>query len=178
MGWSKRATSRRVALRAEFENNVKAMADSLARHELSESVSPKHVDHAFEALSRIGLSRRRWTDRAEAQTALGSFLVGFAFACPSAIALLFPTAHADSIAVALLVAFAVVGVFFFVRGWYLGKCSPIPSDTPSWVLRLGRWLFWIVFFFSIAIAGHTIYVRINEYCCGENLIPLEDSESL
>ena len=69
----------------ELKRNLKALSETAARHDSSEVVLEKHVDHAVESLGRLGLKRVVWWKRREAELAAGSFLLGFSFSLPDVL---------------------------------------------------------------------------------------------
>lgn len=70
-----------------FKANLKQIAETFADHEKIDSVSTKHLDEAFSALSRLGLHSKRWWQRSDTWTAFGALLVGVSFSAPDIVSL-------------------------------------------------------------------------------------------
>lgn len=69
-----------------FKADLRAIAETFARHEKQDSLSRKHVDEAFLALARLGLHSKTFWQRSDTWTGLGTFLVGIAFSVPDGVA--------------------------------------------------------------------------------------------
>jgi len=155
-----------------------SIAESLASHDGLATVDDKHVDAAFNVLSEAGLRRQRWIDRPEAEAALGSFCIGFAFSCPDVVSVFFSEVFATNIAKILILAFFLLGVILFSHGTYRLRLPAPPQDASPkiiWTRRIGIATLIIVL---ALVAGMTIYARVFYQCenCIDDPITLETFE--
>lgn len=104
MGWSQAAKSRASQIEREFKDDLRHIADCLASHDRAAAVAVVHVDRAFDALATVGLSRKRWIDRPDAETALEGALIGASFAAPDVVSALIDEASHKGVAAGTLVA--------------------------------------------------------------------------
>jgi len=105
----------------QFGNRLGRIARQLAEHERAEYVLQRHVDEAFEAMSRTGLNRRPWWQRPESLVAAGVGVFGLANSCPDFIGGLLPEFAAKATLIrVLMILFIGVGAalitFGFLRG--------------------------------------------------------------
>ena len=56
----------------------------------------------------------------------------------------------------------------------MGSFPALPTEKPSIGVRIGKGVFWILVVISFAVVGHSLYVRVRGYCCGEFLRAVED----
>jgi len=152
----------------DVKDNVESIAESLASHENLRMVDEKHVDAAFNVLSDAGLRRRRWIDRPEAEAALGSFLIGFSFACPDVVDVFLPATVAPAVAQFLVFGSFMLGIVLFSHGTYRSQLpSPAQdsSTTAVWTRRVATTLLIIAL---LTAAGLSIYARVFYQCenCG------------
>jgi hypothetical protein len=166
MRWPPDSTTRRKELEKNFQANLKSIAECSAIHEGSDSVSTAHLNNAYQTLSRLGLSRRRFTERAESQTALGAFLIGAALSCPTAVQVLIPVAYCRPVSISLLIVCFLVGTFFLIRGWYLGKFPPVPTEKRTVIAWFWTIAVWVLFGGSVIIVGNSIYQHFEGNSCG------------
>jgi hypothetical protein len=157
--WPPAITERRKELERNFKISLTAIAERAAIHERADSVSEIHLDSGYQTLSRLGLSRRRFSERAESQTALGAFLIGAAISCPTAVQALVPEKYASALSLGLLLGFSIIGFFFLIRGWYVGKFPPVPKPRRT----VWQWIFiataWALFLASLFVVGNSLIQR-------------------
>jgi hypothetical protein len=174
MAWSKPAHQRHAVLKKSFADGLHGIAECLAKHDET-SVSERHVNQAFQALSCVGLHRRRWTERPESFTALGGFLFGFAFSCPTGVSLLFDSAYADDISRSLLVALAIIGIFLMLFGWHTGKLPSAPRPERTIWGHIWQIAYWVIIVLLASGAAYTIYLRVvgcTDPACGGDAVEI------
>ena len=157
MSWSKAASARATQTGRQFNSNLRQVAESFASHD-QVSVAPIHVDKAFQALAHHGLTRARWLDRPETETAFGSFFIGFAFACPDLISAFFEDKN-RAISQTALGIFFVLGVMMVAHAAYKSRLPSPPaskSDRLKWVRRV---LLVMAIVISIGVVLGTLLVR-------------------
>ncbi|MFC1757218.1 hypothetical protein ACFL2H_00415 [Planctomycetota bacterium] len=103
-----------------FKSNLKQVAATFATHERVDSVSKKHVDESYSALSRMGLRSKRWCERSDTWTGLGAFGVGISFSMPDLIGAIGNSAtwsetaiHFGSVSAFAVCLFLSLGLFFW-----------------------------------------------------------------
>lgn len=132
--WPRDTTKHANAVGTDFKDNLKGVAQHFADHEQVDSVSRKHVDAAFSALSLLGLRTKGFWQRSDTWTALGGFLFGFAFAMPDACTLVgdfFGATEDDTntVATILLIVLAVLGALIFFWSRYRGSLPSKPGTV-------------------------------------------------
>jgi len=149
-------------------DNVESIAESLASHENLKMVDEKHVDAAFSVLSDAGLRRRRWIDRPEAEAALGSFCIGFSFACPDVVSVFLPATWAPAVAQFLVFGSFVLGIVLFSHGTYRSRLPSPMQNSNTTALRTRRWAIILLIVILLTAAGLSIYARVFYQCenCG------------
>ena len=149
-----------------FHSDLRVIAEHLARHEKAVQVSPAHIDKAYEVLGSLGLRRSRWIDRPEAMATLGALLVGFAFACPDAIAVLVGDKYSKPVSQAIFLGSLLGGVILHCFALARSRWPEPPASGRSvglWVRRIALWLvlaavvLTMVFLASLRLEG----------CCGK-----------
>lgn len=137
MKWGRPAQNRAKSIESDFKADLRQIAQCLAHHDKADSVSALHADRAFEALSRCGLSRRRWFDRPESETALGGVLAGTAFSMPEVIDTLMGDLPHPGFSAGALIAFFLSGTFLFLHGSYRARL-PRSLATETTLEKWGR----------------------------------------
>ncbi len=179
--WPPEPKRRESKLVGEFKESLHIIADRLAVHDGLKRVDDKHVDSAFETLSNAGLRRRRWVDRPESEASVGTFCIGFCFACPDVINALIGGPHDESIARFLMAISFALGVVLFFHGSYRAALpSPTQYRSPVWiwVRRIGLTL---LILFLLVVIGFVLYARFFCSTCGESsdeLVPTPVSSTL
>jgi hypothetical protein len=179
MGWHPLARTRRSGLEADFKANLNDVAEAFARHDRHPQVSEAHVDRAFEAIVHSGMCRRRWIDRPESEASAGAFLVGFAFACPDAIGLLFDGDEAKPIAAILMAVSFALGCVLSAHAWYRGRLPSATAGKHAVWLWGRRVLIVVVLVVIAAICAYSLYVKMSG-CCGRTptLAPVKPVEAV
>ena len=102
----------------ELEKNLRTIAQACARHDSSEVVLEKHVDHALESMGRLGLKRKPLWKRSETELTLGSFLFGLSFALPDLMSFLAdPSSAAAPWRTAAVLTALFVGAILVCHAW-------------------------------------------------------------
>jgi hypothetical protein len=164
--WLKDTSEKRVdELGASFRDNLRQIAEALAREAQSEVIVVKHVDEAHTALAKLGLSRRRWYERSEGFAGVGGALIGLAFATPDVCSVFLNDGTAkNAINVVAVLTFAIVGTALFLYGWLVSRfpraqvekaaLQPIAARLGSkgdfW-LRLVSMLVLCILYFAIGL---------------------------
>lgn len=120
--WCKRSEDRVSDLVETFRNNLRRITKRLAYHDQCDTIDAKHVDEAFDALSRLGLRRRRWWTSPELKTTCGTVCIALAFAVPDFLpyANLEETAQSYAL-IASVAVLVIVGCALNLFGWFQGR---------------------------------------------------------
>jgi hypothetical protein len=98
------------------------MASVSARHEKAEFVLTRHVDKAFEALGRLGLTIKPWYKRPELEVSGGLLLLGLGVNSQDIITGLFGhTDRIDTIVCGVMIGLFVAGAVLWAHGWVRGN---------------------------------------------------------
>lgn len=130
--WATAAREREKSLMKGVQENLRTVAECFATHEQAETVSPKHVDEAFNGIARLGLTQRPWIDRPETEITVGAALVGFAFALPDVVNVLFAGTQPNGLETAALVTCFTLGVIGFTHGHYRARMPSAGTRPNTW----------------------------------------------
>lgn len=120
--WPTETTQRLNQLCELFKSNLKTVAESFAKHENAEAVLVRHVEEAYAALARLGLTSRRWYERTEFWTGIGGLLIGLAFALPDLLAAFMDdSAKRTGVTIGAIVVMGLIGIFFYAFAWARGS---------------------------------------------------------
>lgn len=164
MAWSQAANRRRSVLKREFAEEINGISECLASYDQAASVAETHVDQAYQALARAGLSRRKWLDQPESLQALGALFVGFAFACPDAVTVLVSEERSNAVAAGMFVGSFLFGALLWMFGAYKSKLPTLPPApwTRQWIVsRVGILL---VLILAISVASYMLKNRLQGCC--------------
>ena len=103
-----------AAIKKHIERDVKAIAESLARHEDTEKVLKAHVETAYAALAHLGLKRQRFYKRIEFAAILGGLCWAAAGILPGVVDASYATVKFGAIG-GLIVLGLVLNSFAFAR---------------------------------------------------------------
>lgn len=126
-GWPTRSSARANKLVEDFKMHLRAVADNLAKHDRVDSISEKHVDEAYAALARLGLTSRPWYRRPDFETAVGAVLIGGASALPDWVALFAPESLKNALSAGGVVALLVIGASLTAHGWIRASVAKPPG---------------------------------------------------
>lgn len=131
--WNKKALAREGQLAKKFRDDVHDLAVVFARHENSETVVVRHVEHAHSSLSRLGLSRRKLIHRSEFWASIGGILIGAALSLADGINMLPKSAKPfhdwlveSGAAVTSAWVLLAAGVIIVAIAWYKGSAPTAP----------------------------------------------------
>lgn len=123
--WSAQARRVRDHRSRTFTEVLSDVATDLARHANLDSVSVPHVDEAYRAIARCGLSRTPWYRSSEFATSLGALLVGCSFSSFGLLTKLLPESLSQWAWPIFAVTF-VIGAAILLLGWKSRLSLPQP----------------------------------------------------
>lgn len=106
----------------KFRDSLRRIAVRFAHHSRADSIDAVHVDDAYTALQRYGLSRYPWWKRPELKTGVGAVLITFALAGPDVFPLFFEdAAKQKTVAISVLAVCGILGAFLGLWGWFQNR---------------------------------------------------------
>lgn len=120
--WCKPSEDRASDLVEEFQNNLRRITKRLAYHDQCDTIDAKHVNDAFDALSRQGLRRNRWWNSPELKTTCGTAAIALAFAVPDFL----PYANLNETVqryagISIMAVLVLIGGFLHFFAWCQGR---------------------------------------------------------
>lgn len=121
--WPKTVIEYTADVAEQFKRHLKEIAHACAKHDKSEYVCAKHVDQAFEALERTGLTHRKAQNRPEVEFGIGVAFLTTAGSVPDYITGLFPlwsSSTKDGWETGIMVTMILTGCFLMGHAWIRG----------------------------------------------------------
>lgn len=129
--WSEQSNKQRESHITGFRTVLSSVASAFAEHDHMEWVSTWHVDEAYRALSKCGLSRRPWVP--DFCVSLGALLVGLSLSMPTFLGRILPDKSQWEgtiwVQVCVFAGFLVAGSLVWLGGWQ--SRLKLPERTRS-----------------------------------------------